>query len=87
MIEFVCKIVIVATMASFLLALAYKWKVIEWLQVHNGDHGIIDQMVRCSFCLSWWTGVLVSIVAFLVTKDASFCLVPFFSTTITRMLI
>lgn len=34
------------------LTVAYKWGIIEWLQVHT--RGLLNELVRCNFCLSWW---------------------------------
>ena len=83
MIQFVCVIVLVALMASFLVLLLTKWGVVEWLQVHGDE--LLSKMASCSFCLSFWVCLLVTLVVVLGTDNALYMSVPFFATPITRI--
>ena len=82
MIQFVCVIVLVALMASFLVLLLTKWGVVEWLQVHGDE--LLSKMASCSFCLSFWMCLLLTLVVVLGTDNALYMSVPFFATPITR---
>lgn len=82
---FLISIILIALASAFVLTLAYKWGVIEWMQVH-GDK-IISQMANCDFCLSFWSNVIVCMVVILVVDDVTIGLAPLFSTMITRKLL
>lgn len=82
---FLISIILIALASAFVLTLAYKWGVIEWMQVH-GDK-IISQMANCDFCLSFWSNVIVCMVVMLVVDDVIIGLAPLFSTMITRKLL
>lgn len=82
---FLISIILIALASAFVLTLAYKWGVIEWMQVH-GDK-IISQMANCDFCLSFWSNVIVCMVVMLVVDDVTIGLAPVFSTMITRKLL
>lgn len=71
--------------AAFLLLLAYKWRAVEWLQVHG--NGFFSKMAHCGFCLSWWANAVVALVFAVAVGDflplpAAVCATP-----ITRVLI
>lgn len=82
---FLISIILIALASAFVLTLAYKWGVIEWMQVH-GDK-IISQMANCDFCLSFWSNVIVCMMVMLVVDDVTIGLAPLFSTMITRKLL
>jgi hypothetical protein len=82
---FLISIILIALASAFVLTLAYKLGVIEWMQVH-GDK-IISQMANCDFCLSFWSNVIVCMVVMLVVDDVTIGLAPVFSTMITRKLL
>ncbi len=82
---FVMWVLIVATLAAFILSLLKKWGVIEYVQVHGND--FFSKMFNCNFCLSWWIGVYLSIMFAICIGNPLLLLVPFCSTTITRILI
>lgn len=77
--------VIAATLSAYLLILAAKWKVVEWMQVKGWKW--LSDLANCDFCLSWWVNVIVCLVAAVVTGDTIWIAVPFFSTMLTRKLI
>lgn len=82
---FLISIILIALASAFVLTLAYKWGVIEWMQVH-GDK-IISQMANCDFCLSFWSNVIVCMVVMFFVDDVTVGLAPVFSTMITRKLL
>lgn len=49
--------VFVALLSAFVLLLAKKVGIIEWMQVH-GDK-VISRMASCDFCLSFWMCTLL----------------------------
>ena len=77
--------VIAATLSAYLLILAAKWKVVEWMQVKGWKW--LSDLANCDFCLSWWVNVIVCLVAAVVTGDTIWIAVPFFATMLTRKLI
>lgn len=82
MTQLVTIVVLVALLASFLVLLLTKWGVVEWMQVH-GDT-MLSKMASCSFCLSFWMCLLLTLVVVLGTDNALYMSVPFFATPITR---
>lgn len=85
MIVFVIQIIVIAMFASFVLTLANKWGIIEYVQINGND--FFSQMFNCYFCLSWWTCVVIAITWFLNTGDYFVLLTPFCSTNLTRKLL
>lgn len=77
--------VITAFIATFFLLLAYKWGVIEWLQVHGNE--FVSQLANCTFCLSWWTCLAVSLIFIIESRDLSLLIVPVVATPITRKML
>lgn len=82
---FVIWVLIVATVAAFLLSLLKKWGVIEYVQVHGNE--FFAKMFNCDFCLSFWAGVALAILLAFITGNPTLLLVPFCSTMITRFLL
>lgn len=82
---FVIWVLIVATVAAFLLSLLKKWGVIEYVQVHGND--FFAKMFNCDFCLSFWSGLALSILCVFISGNPALLLVPFCSTMITRRLL
>lgn len=85
MIDFFIWLILIALASAFLLTLADKWKMIEWLQLHGNE--TINKMANCRFCLSWWANVIISCGVAFATKDYSFLFIPFCSTIITRFIL
>lgn len=78
-------VVIVALVAAWLLMLLYKWGVIEWLQVHGSV--TVSKAANCTFCLSWWMCVVVSLAVLAVSGDMCAVLVPVLATPITKRML
>ncbi len=85
MIHFIANTFVVALIAGFVLALAHKWGIVEYMQVHGND--FFAKMAHCNFCLSWWIGCAVAFAVWLATGDNSLLYVPVCSTLITRNLV
>ena len=85
MIAFVFQIVLVSLLASFVLSLAIKWGIVEYVQIHG--NAFFSKMFSCYFCLSFWSGVIVSIVFAIFTGDLLFLFCPIFSTNVTKKMI
>lgn len=77
--------IITACLATFFLLLAYKWGVIEWLQVHGNE--FVSQLANCTFCLSWWTCLAVSLIFIIESRDITFLFIPVIATPITRKML
>lgn len=84
-VDFVCWCAVVACAAAFVLALAVKWKILEWLQVH-APNDFFAKLFNCKFCVSWWVCVVISLSLALATGQWVLLAVPFCSTLITREL-
>lgn len=76
---------LVASAAAFFLALARKWGVVEYMQVHAPNQ-FLDKMFRCEFCLSWWACVVLTIFVVMALQEPFMFFIPFFATMITRKL-
>lgn len=83
--EFIFYVILIAMLAAFVLTLLRKWGVIEWVQVHGND--FFAKMFSCDFCLSWWAGVILSVLMLIMTGNPVLLGVPFCSTMITRKLL
>ena len=82
MIQYLIVVVLVALMASFMVLILTKWGVVEWLQVHGDE--LLSKMASCTFCLSFWSCVIVSLVVVIGTDNILYLGIPFFAAPITR---
>lgn len=85
MVDFVCWIAVVALAAAFVLSLAVKWDLLEWLQVHAPNE-FFGKLFNCKFCCSFWVCVLISLTLCVTTGHWVLLAVPICSTLITREL-
>ena len=85
MLNFILFTVIVALIASFIVLLLNKVGVLEWMQINGNE--FISKMANCHFCLSFWAGLILSIALAIYFQDPILVLVPFCSTSITRILL
>jgi len=89
-INFFCAAVLVGCLTSWVWCFVNKWEVSEgcsiaqWLEIHGGR--FVGGVARCSFCFNWWLSWAVVIPAAVVTGEWWLLGVPFFSTTIGRLL-
>jgi len=79
-------ITLIALGASFIILLITKLGWREWVQTFGPK--LFSDMFNCSFCLSFWTCVLISIFFFIFVGGGwPVFLYPILATPITRMLI
>lgn len=70
--------VIVGCIAGWLLKLADKWHVLDWLEV-NAPNDFVWKLVTCEFCRTWWTGVVLCVLLLTFVCEWWVVLVPFVS--------
>ena len=75
----------IALWVAFLLMLAYKLGIVEWLQI-NGNKFFSD-MAHCDFCMSWWLCLIVTMMIMCFTCNLHLLVVPFIATPIARKLL
>lgn len=78
---FVFFVVLIALLAAFCIRLMGKWGIREWVQIHGGS--FFGRMFDCDFCLSFWTGCVLSFFCVILTGHVDLFAIPFFSTVIT----
>ena len=89
-INFFCAAVLVGCLTSWVWCFVNKWEmgegcsIAQWLEIHGGR--FVGGVARCSFCFSWWCSWAVVIPAAAVTGEWWLLAVPFFSTTLGRLL-
>ena len=84
-VDFACWVAVVALVSAFLLSLAVKWGWLEWMQVH-APNGVLERLLGCKFCVSFWTGAALSLALAAVTGEWLLLAVPVCSTLLTREL-
>ena len=89
-INFFCAAFLVGCLTSWVWCFVNKWEVSEgcsiaqWLEIHGGR--FVGGVAGCPFCFNWWLSWAVVIPAVVVTGEWWLLGVPFFSTTIGRLL-
>ena len=78
-------VVIVSLVSAFIILLAMKLGIIEWMQTH-GDV-FISEMAKCNFCLSFWVGMVLWIVMACWFDCTWLVFGGMLSTPLTRMLL
>lgn len=93
MIDFILSILLASLMSAFIILLLTKVGTIEWLQVNGikakNDrlNDIVSKLANCHFCLSFWVGVIISIVAALLVGEWQLLLMPIFTAPLTRFIL
>ena len=72
----------VSLFSAFLLLLAYKWGIVEWMQVHGND--TISKRAHCDFCMSWWLCLLLTLVVAPFIGEWWLLAVPVIATPLSR---
>lgn len=72
----------VSLFAAFLLLLAKKVGIVEWMQVHGGRW--VSAIANCDFCMSWWLSVIMTAIVAPFICEAWLLAIPFISTPLTR---
>lgn len=78
-------VVLVALLAAFVVLLVKKWGIAEYWQIHGND--FVAKLFSCDLCMSFWAGVIISLVATVALGDVRMMAVPFMAMPITRMLV
>lgn len=93
MIDFILSIMLASLMSAFIILLLKKVGVIEWMQIHgimaksDKVNDLFSQLSNCDFCLSFWVGVIISIVAALIIGEWQLLLMPIFTAPLTRFIL
>lgn len=74
-------------LAAWLLTLATKWKIVEYLQASEKVPLLINEMAGCPFCMSWWVSVAICLAAAVATGDWLLLAAVFVSTMTSRYLL
>lgn len=82
-VEFLCWAIVVGLIGAWLLTLADKWGIREWLQVH-APNDFLYELFSCNFCCAMWIGVLISLTLSATNGRWEMLFVPLISTMITR---
>ena len=77
--------VVVAALTAFIILLAYKWGIVEYLQTHGDE--FVSKMAQCNFCMAWWVCLFLSAFLLGLTCNVFMLLVPFIATPLARRLI
>ena len=78
-------VAVVSLVSAFIILLAMKVGIIEWMQVH-GDK-FISELAKCNFCLSFWTCMLLTVFVCCWYDEPLYIFAGVFSCGITRRLI
>ena len=85
MVDFICWIGVVSLLTAFVMGLATKWGIIEWLQVHAPNEAL-HELFMCKFCCSFWMGWIISLTLYAWTRELSMLAIPLCSTIIAKEL-
>jgi hypothetical protein len=85
MLELLLNVVVIALLATFAILVMEKTGARQYLTERSPR--LISEMFQCSFCLSFWTAVIISVMLGLLFRDVRFFAAPFLSAPITRMLL
>lgn len=83
--------ILVALVTCFIILLAYKTGIIEWVQVHGSK--LFAELFNCEFCMSFWISIILTslLLVFITFTTGNFepiyLLIPILSTPITRFLL
>lgn len=78
-------VVLVSLVSAFIILLAAKLGILEWIQVH-GDL-FFSEMAKCNFCLSFWVGTVLWVVVACIMDNPLLILGGVLSAPITRMIL
>lgn len=76
-IVFICFVALVAMAVKFMLTVADKWGIMEWMQAH-APCKLLYQLLTCDFCKSFWLGLFLSFFL-AVFVDWRLIFIPIFS--------
>lgn len=79
--DFCLFVVLVALGVKWILTLLDKWRIREWLQLH-APCDFLYKLFSCDFCMSWWIGVVISVILALLCREWVLLFVPIFSSVL-----
>jgi len=79
------KVVLIALLVTFTIIVAEKFGIISYLQ-SNLKSNLLNKLVNCYFCLSFWVAMVYCVVLSVALNDWTFLLVPIFSSPISRFI-
>lgn len=74
-------------LSAWLLTLAYKWGIVEYIQSSEKLPKLINKLASCDFCMSWWVSVAICLVAAVAAGEWLLVVSVFVSTMISRHLL
>lgn len=84
-VHIVNSMVLVATVATFIICLIGKWGLIQKCQ--ESRLTVLSKLANCEFCISFWMCTIVSVIFSIFMGDATLILLAVPSTPITRFLL
>lgn len=86
------QIVVIALLSSFIVLTMSKtgirYSLRDWCDMRCDDFlDKVVEMLECDFCFVFWVSAILSTVAFALTLDFGYFVVPFLSSPISRMLV
>jgi len=78
-------VMLIAQLTTFTIIVAEKFGIISYLQT-NLKSNILNKMVNCYFCLSFWVAMVYCIVLSIAMNDYTILSVPIFSSPISRFI-
>ena len=85
MIDYIIHVLIIGLSSVFVLIVLDKWKATEWLQVHGNK--FFSKMAGCSFCLSFWVALAISLILSMAIGDFRLLFAPIITSPLTRYMI
>ena len=73
MIEVLCAGLIVGCISQWLLVIATKWGIVDWLQIH-AINDTMYKLASCYFCMSWWLSLILCGLYALYAHDVAYLL-------------
>lgn len=78
-------VVLIALAVTFIIQFAEKRGYRD--HVIDNTEGLLQEMLKCDFCLGFWTSLILSIIVFAVLGNWWILFVPVFTTPIIRFLL
>lgn len=86
MFEIVFASIAIASVGAWCYTLCEKWGIFMWWQM-NTHFSLIEEMLSCQFCRTWWICVVLSLLTAWCIGDVWLLICPFISTKIAQKLI
>ena len=80
--ELLVNSIIISQVTAFLIMLLFKFEVISYVQANS--NGIINKLFNCIFCLSFWIGLIITVIIYLLS-GCFFWFAPILSASLNRL--